>query len=149
MDAKQYTAEKRIQAQRKLEAVREEMKKAYNVVGDCVDRLEKAENWDRPRGKDDELAVATFQALCDYALVFMKLFPAHGQMQNDVLHDVKVDLDQGRLLYRKLANIHDSNGAVYDSLSVFYIAAGTKPSLFDAEREEFNAEIRALRRRIY
>ena len=102
-----------------------------------------------PRGKEDRLAVSTFQCLCDYALVFMRMFPAYGPVMNDILHDVKMDLEQGKLRYRKLANFHDMNKAVYDSLTIFFIAAGVKPSLCDSEREDFNAEIRALRRRIF
>ena len=138
-----------MEAQRKMEADREKMKQAFNKVGRCVNRMEKATNWDSPRGKEDELAVSAFQALCDHALVFMGLFPAHGPVLNDMLHDIKVELDTGRILYRKLANVHDFNGAVYDSLAVYFFAAGMKPSLCDADREDFNAEIRSLRRRIY
>lgn len=149
IDVQQYTREKRIEAQRKLEEDREKMKQAFNKLGVCVNKLEKSKNWDSPRGKEDSLAVSTFQCLCDYSLVFMKLFPAYGPVLNDILHDVKTDLEQGILRYRKLANFHDMNGAVYDSLTVFYIGAEVKPALCDAERQDFNAEIRALRRRIY
>jgi hypothetical protein len=149
MDPEQQLREKRIQAQEKVANDLDTLKEAYNKVGKCVDQLENDEEWVRPRGKSDKLAVETFQLHCDYARTFMGLFPSYGPVLNDVLYNLKIELEQGTLKIRKLANLHDYNGAIFDSLRVFFHSSGAKAAMFDIDRDDFNTEIRKMRHKIY